>query len=172
MAGAEALAATLLSYGVTEIVGGYGFIAVFVAAIAIRDYEREHEYHDQLHEFAEISERLLMVALLVLFGGAIVTGLLAPLTWETITVGLVLVLLVRPLAGIVGLFDYPRERNVIAFFGIRGIGSFYYLAYGLNQTSFHDVELLWALVGFVAVVSIVLHGVTATPVMKALSRNQ
>jgi NhaP-type Na+/H+ and K+/H+ antiporter len=39
MEGAEALAATLMTYAVTELVSGYGFIAVFVAALVLRNYE-------------------------------------------------------------------------------------------------------------------------------------
>lgn len=170
MAGAEALAATFVSYGLTELASGYGFIAVFVTAVAIRDYEREHEYHQEMHDFAEVIERLVMAILLVLFGGAIVSGLFAPLTWQAVGVGLVIVLLVRPLTGLVGLLGYPPERNAIAFFGIRGIGSFYYLAYGLNTAEFPGAELAWAVVGVTVLTSMVLHGITAAPVMRDLQR--
>jgi len=168
MAGAEALAATFLAYGLAELAGGYGFIAVFVAAVALRGYERHHEYHQELHDFAEILERLVMASLLVLFGGAIATGLFDPLTWPAVVVGVLLVVVVRPLAGVVGLFGYPRERAAIAFFGIRGIGSFYYLAYALNAAAFPQADLAWALVGVVVLTSIVVHGVTATTVMEDL----
>ncbi|WP_276253819.1 cation:proton antiporter [Halomontanus rarus] len=170
MGGAEALAATLIAYGVTELLGGYGFIAVFVAAVAIRGYEREHEYHDHLHNFSEVVERIVTAIVLVLFGGAVATGLLAALTWQAALVGLALVFVVRPVAGLIGLFGYPPERNAIAFFGIRGIGSFYYLAYGLNQATFSGADEIWALVGFVVLASVVVHGITAHPVMQDLER--
>ena len=61
-----ALAATFLAYGLVEVVGGYGFLAVFVAARAIRAAERTHEFHSVLHDFAEQIERLLTVLLLLL----------------------------------------------------------------------------------------------------------
>ncbi len=114
-----------------------------------------------------------MTVLLVLFGGAIVGGLLAPLTVEAIVVALVLVFVVRPLAGIVGLLGFGLdwyERGTVAFFGIRGIGSFYYLAYGLNQATFPGADVVWATVGFTVVLSVVVHGVTASPVMNTLER--
>lgn len=168
MAGAEALAATFVAYGLAELVEGYGFIAVFAAALAIRGYEREHEYHEQLHDFAAVTERLVMAVLLVLFGGAIATGLFAPLTWPAAVAGVLVVLLVRPLAGLVGLFGYSLQRGAIAFFGIRGIGSFYYLAYGLNTAAFPGADLAWAVVGVVVVSSVVLHGLTAPPVIRDL----
>jgi len=168
MTGGEALAATFIAYGATELVGGYGFIAVFVTAIVMRDYERGHEYHDELHNFAEVIERLVMAILLVLFGGAIASGLLSPLTWQAVLAGVLIVLVVRPLTGLIGLVGYSPWRGAIAFFGIRGIGSFYYLSYALNQTEFSGGEMAWAITGFVVLTSIVLHGVTASPVMQDL----
>lgn len=169
-----ALAATFLAYGITEVLGGYGFVAVFVAARAIRSAERSHEYHQVLHDFAEQIERLLTVLLLMLFGGAVVGGLLAPLTWPAVGVALALLLVVRPLAGWLCLRGAPGRRTehwVIAAFGIRGIGSFYYLAYATAHAHFPDAELLWATVGLVVVVSVVVHGVAATPVMQILDRH-
>ena len=168
-----ALAATLLAYGAVEVAGGYGFLAVFVAARAIRAAERSHEYHQVLHDFAEQTERLLTVLLLLLLGGAVVSGLLAPLTWPAALVGLALIFVIRPLTGwlsLRGAPGYRAEHWVIAAFGIRGIGSFYYLAYAVTHAPFQRAELLWATVGFVVIVSVVLHGVLATPVMQLLDR--
>lgn len=179
MAGAEALSGTLVIYGITEMLQGYGFLAVFVGALVLRHYEWEHDYYRTLDEFAVMVERLLMAIVLVLFGGAIAGGLLLPLTWMDAAIGLAILLVVRPLAGVVGLLgtglSWP-SRAVVATFGIRGIGSFYYLAYALNEASFQELELvvaaerLWALVGFVVLLSVFLHGITATPVMEAFDR--
>lgn len=169
-----AVGITLLAYGLTELAHGYGFLAVFIAALALRRWERSHHYRTRLHEFAEQIERLLMMVLLVLFGGAVSGGLLAPVTWPIALAGLACLLLVRPLAGLIGLAGSGRpldERLAISFFGIRGVGSFYYLAYAYNVAEFGtEAELLFAVVGFVVLVSIVLHGVTSTPTMRYLER--
>ena len=168
-----ALAATFLAYGAVEVAGGYGFLAVFVAARAIRAAERSHEYHQVLHDFAEQTERLLTVLLLLLLGGAVVGGLLAPLTWPAALLGLALIFGIRPLTGwlsLRGAPGYRAEHWVIAAFGIRGIGSFYYVAYAVTHAEFARADLLWATVGFVVIVSVVLHGVLATPVMQLLDR--
>ncbi|MER5334738.1 cation:proton antiporter [Micromonospora sp. NPDC002717] len=168
-----ALAATFLAYGLVEVVGGYGFLAVFVAARAIRAAERTHEFHSVLHAFAEQIERLLTVMLLLLFGGAVVGGLLAPLTWPAAAVGLALVFVVRPLVGrlsLLGAPGRPAEHWVIALFGIRGVGSLFYLAYATAKTDFAQADLIWATVGLVVIVSVVVHGVAATPVMQLLDR--
>jgi sodium/hydrogen antiporter len=173
--GFVALAATFLAYGVTELAGGYGFLAVFVCACSIRASERGHEYHQVLHDFAEQIERLLTMLLLLLLGGAVVNGLLGALTWPAAAVALALLVVVRPAAAWLSLAGRPvrrAERWVIAAFGIRGVGSFYYLAFALAMAGFGRGELLWATVGFVVVVSVVLHGITATPVMKRLDRRR
>jgi len=171
--GFMALAATFLTYGLVELANGYGFLAVFVAARAIRAAEHSHEYHQVLHDFVEQTERLLTMLLLLLFGGAIVGGLLGPLTWPTALAGLALVFLIRPAVGwlsLRGCPGRPAEHWVIALFGIRGIGSFYYLSYALAHADFPQPELLWATVGLVVLASVALHGVSATPAMQLLDR--
>ncbi|MGA0559722.1 cation:proton antiporter [Larkinella sp. VNQ87] len=167
------LAVTLTTYGATELVKGYGFLAVFVAAITLRSYERTHEYHRHMHDFSDQIERIFIVILLLLFGGAIAYGLLASLTWPDALLGLTLLLVIRPLAGLVSLAGTPSvrsERWVITFFGIRGIGSFFYLSFGLEKADFPEADRLWAILGFVVLISIVIHGILATPVMKKLDQ--
>ena len=173
--GFVALGVTLLVYGITEMAHGYGFLAVFVAALALRAAERHHRYHQTLHDFADQIERLLMMAILVLFGGAIAGGLLAPLDWAGVAAALLIFFVARPVAGMLALAGAPRpwdERAAIAFFGIRGLGSFYYLAYALNhEAGFEDVdEVLWATVGLTVLISVLLHGTTVTTAMRRLDR--
>jgi sodium/hydrogen antiporter len=172
--GFVALAATFLSYGATQMIEGYGFVAVFVCAVTIRTVERTHGYHRVLHSYVEQLERLMTVVILVLFGGAIARGLLTGIGWPEVLVAVAFLLVLRPLAGWIGLWGGktgPRERIAIAFFGIRGIGSLYYLAYALGEGDFGEqADELWALVGLVVAGSIVLHGATTAPVMNTLDR--
>ena len=72
--GFVALGITCLTYALTELIHGYGFVGVFVAALTLRASERGHRYHAELHAFAEQVERLLMMVLLVCFGAAIAEG--------------------------------------------------------------------------------------------------
>jgi NhaP-type Na+/H+ or K+/H+ antiporter len=166
--GFVAIAVTLLAYGTTELLQGYGFLAVFVAAVVLRGTERTHEFHADLHGFAEQIENLLVVGLLFLFGGALVSGIFDALTWQGAIVALLVVFVVRPLSGLVALLRSqlpPADRAAISFFGIRGFGSVYYLAYGLSAGVFAGAGELWAIVALTMLVSIAVHGVTATPVM-------
>jgi sodium/hydrogen antiporter len=171
--GFVSLGITCLSYGLTELAHGYGFLAVFVTALALRHEERTHEYHEKLHDFAEQLERLLMMVVLVLFGIALEGGLLDALTWSGAAAGLLVLLVIRPAAGLAGMAftGLPRdERLILSFYGIRGIGSFYYLSYALNEARFEAPEQLWALTAFIVLTSIVLHGVTVTPVIDHMDR--
>jgi sodium/hydrogen antiporter len=177
-----ALAAVLLSYGVAEVARGYGFLAVFCCALALRSAERGHTYHVHMHGVVERLERLLTLVVLLLLGVALTNGMLSNLTWQGGLVGVLLVLLVRPLAGVAaltGFTDQSRigdhaldrgERLATAFFGVRGVGSLYYLAHGTGQADFAGAETLWATVGFTITVSVVLHGISATPVMGRMDR--
>ena len=64
--GFAALSMTLLVYGLTEMLYGYGFIAVFVCALTLRNYEKNHEYHESMHSFTDQVERIFVVLLLML----------------------------------------------------------------------------------------------------------
>lgn len=171
--GLVALGATFVAYSLAEIAHGYGFLAVFVAAVTIRNWEREHEFHQEMHDVTDQIERLLTMLLLVLFGGALANGLMASLTWMDALIGLAILLVVRPVAGLIAMIGAPqpwREKILLAFLGIRGVGSVYYLAYGINHGEFGNSERLWAVVGFVILASILIHGVTATPLLERLTR--
>lgn len=174
--GFVALGITCVSYGLTELAHGYGFLAVFVTALALRQAERTHRYHEKLHAFSEELERLLMMLLLVLFGGAVTAGgLLDSLTWSGVAAGLLILLLLRPLTGLLGLAGSGRpflEIAVIGFFGIRGLGSVYYLSYALGEADFAGEDVLWSVTTFIILVSILLHGTTVTPVMRLLDQRK
>jgi NhaP-type Na+/H+ or K+/H+ antiporter len=82
---------------------------------------------------------------------------------------------VRPVAGWLGLVGAklaPRDRWAVAFFGVRGIGSLYYLAFAMNHAHFRDARELWAVVVLVVVLSILLHGLTASGAMAWLDRRR
>ncbi|WP_211310873.1 cation:proton antiporter [Cereibacter johrii] len=174
--GLIALSATFVSYGVTETMHCYGFLSVFVTALTFRRASHSHEFHKSMHDLTEQIERISMMVLLLLFGGALMHGLLAPLQLADVVAAVLILLVIRPLTGLIALAGSHsswHERLTISFFGIRGIGSFYYLAYGLNHIE--DASLaprLWAIVGLVVLLSIFMHGLSVTPIMRKLDRVQ
>ncbi|ABL83259.1 MULTISPECIES: cation:proton antiporter [unclassified Nocardioides] len=170
-----ALAALVSAYGVGEVVGGYGFLSVFVCAMTFRSAERAHDYHAAMHEVAERLERLLTLFVLLVLGIALSRGLLGGLDWRGVVLGLGLLLVIRPLAGLVALAPFARrerppltrgQRWAAAFFGVRGVGSIYYLAYAAGHAAELGTDWLWSTVSFTVVASVLLHGVLASPVLR------
>jgi NhaP-type Na+/H+ or K+/H+ antiporter len=173
--GFVALAVTLTTYGITELAMGYGFLAVFIAAITLRSRERAHHYHREMHDFSDQIEKLFIIALLMLFGGSLINGILDELTWRGALLGVILVVIIRPLAGMAALIGTKTtrpERWIISGFGIRGIGCFFYVAYAIEHGGFAEKEEVWSITAFTVLFSIILHGILATPVMKKLDELQ
>jgi sodium/hydrogen antiporter len=173
--GFAALSMTLLVYGLTEIINGYGFIAVFVCAVTLRNEEMEHRLHRKLHAFSDQIERILVAITLILFGGALITGILSAITWPLVIFSLVFLLVIRP---VTTWFSFIKERLplkeklAISFFGIRGIGSFYYIAFALTQIRFNQPGRLWAVVSLIVLMSIICHGLTASTVIRKIEEDR
>ena len=183
-----------LSYGVALLAHSYGFLAVFTAGLAVRRVEalgtqgnfdeaiERLEHHPEqtaktgedapLHMAQEIlgfNERLGRigeVALVVAIGSMLtVEGL----SFQLGAFILVLLLLIRPFAALLGLAGsatMPLQRGLIAWFGIRGIGSVYYLMYATEQglPEGPATTLVTVTVTTIAV-SAVVHGLSVTPLM-------
>ncbi|MES2903618.1 MAG: cation:proton antiporter [Pseudomonadota bacterium] len=161
--GVVAFAGVLAVYGLTELIEGYGFIAAFVSGLILRRQESEHEFHAQLHNFVQAIEHALTAVLLIALGAAL-PALLPSLTWKGAVIGALLIFIIRPIFGwlsLIGSMDNPKERAVIAFYGVRGIGSVYYLAYAGSHAELTNEAELWAIVAFVIMLSTIVHGFTA-----------
>ncbi len=166
-----ALSLTFLVYGVTELLQGYGFFAVFICAVNLRHYEKGHEFHSELHSFTDQIERLLIAVLLIIFGGSLVSGILDALTWKMALFSIAFVFIIRPLTGMISLYKlniHTKEKLAISFFGIRGMGSIFYLAFAFHEATFENQDELWAVAAFTILLSIMIHGISSTPIMKHL----
>jgi len=162
-AGVFAMAGVLIAYGLTELLEGYGFIAVFIAGVTLRRTESEHDYHARLHNFSENIEHALTAVLLVALGASL-PALLPGLSMAGIVIAVALIILIRPLIGWVSLSGSKlkgRQRLVVAIYGVRGIGSIYYLGYAGSHLDLQNEAELWATTALAIVLSTVLHGFTA-----------
>ncbi|WP_417424629.1 cation:proton antiporter [Hoeflea sp.] len=160
--GVIALAGVLLCYGSTELIEGYGFIAVAVLGLTLRRINEEHRFHRQLHDFSESIEHAL-TALLLIALGSVLPILFADLTWTHFVVAILLILVIRPLSGWIALSKTnldSRSRAVVSVYGVRGIGSIYYLCYAGSHIEFINEAQLWSLIALVILMSTVLHGFT------------
>ena len=107
----------------------------------------------------------------MLLGGTIPT-LMPYLDWRHALLGATLIFLIRPAAGMLSLVGCDlslRQRGVVAFYGVRGIGSIYYLCYAGRHMEFVNESQLWALVGLAILMSTILHGFTVGRAMDKVS---
>lgn len=183
-------------YGLTVTVNGWGFLAVFFAAVALRQTELklakaaqdafdgsktqqalrasgnapEPEPPQTVSQgslvFKEHLERLSEVVLVLLIGG---TLYLNSWTWEAVGLALFLFVIVRPISVIVGLLGTNttwRMRGMTGWFGVRGIGSLYYLMYAIESGLPEELSLqLIQMTLIVVTLSILLHGTSVKPLM-------
>jgi NhaP-type Na+/H+ or K+/H+ antiporter len=162
-AGVFALAGVFIAYGLTELAEGYGFIAAFVAGVSLRRVESDHAFHVRLHDFSETVEHALTAMLLIGLGAAM-PALIKALDLTSVLIALSLILVIRPAIGLlclVGTRLRPPERLVVAFYGVRGVGSVYYLSYAGSHMALKNEAQLWAITAFTILVSTVLHGFSA-----------
>jgi NhaP-type Na+/H+ or K+/H+ antiporter len=122
----------------------------------------------QVLTFTEQLERIGEVALVILVGALLWQVDVPAHVWWFVPL---LLFVIRPVSVYLGLFDSAtrrRQRALIAWFGIRGIGSIYYLYYALNHGLLNPAaELLVETVLIVIACSVVAHGISVTPLMAA-----
>ena len=187
-----ALGLIALSYGIALLLNGYGFLAVFAAGLSVRRIERQHSElappadvseagrstEEQATDpgtapaymaravlsFNEQLERLGELAV-VLVVGAMLADIQA---WGPgIVLAFSLFVVIRPLATLLTLVRAPLsrpQRAFIAWFGVRGVGSIYYLAYALSRggVSAPADRMLADITLVVVAASVVSHGVSVT----------
>ena len=180
-------------YGVSELVSAWGFLAVFFAAVSLRQTElklaRQLPNADESggsavesaaqgsHQpglvsegsliFKEHLERLSSVVLVILVGGSLFLN-----SWSlsAVSFALFLFFVARPASILVGRLFFRSPRRItamVAWFGIRGIGSLYYLMYSIQHGLPEEQALeLIHLTLIVIVMSILIHGISVTPMMR------
>jgi NhaP-type Na+/H+ or K+/H+ antiporter len=123
--------------------------------------------------FNEQIERIGEVAAVVAVGMLLWAVEWQHASWPFVAV---LLLVIRPIAVAIGLIGTPTstsQRVLIGWFGIRGIGSLYYLAYATSHgLPSGTVTTTVALVLSTVVVSIVVHGISVTPLMSLYERRK
>jgi NhaP-type Na+/H+ or K+/H+ antiporter len=114
--------------------------------------------------FGDTLERLLEVLLVVIVGVALADAF----SFGAVLLGLALFVVIRPLATwlcLAGSPTSPFQRTLMGWFGIRGIGSLYYLSYALNHGPREEVASIIPVTITVIALSVLLHGVSGQPVL-------
>lgn len=180
-----------LSYGLSAMLNAYGFLAVFAAGVALRRIERKESHVRQaanpatrhrikdntvsahmtrsVLRFNEQVERIGEVGVVILSG-----AMLSVRYYSATYLWLIPVLFVfaRPISVFLVIPKAERaHRALISWFGIRGIGPIYYLAYAIERGL--PVKLAEPITGAtltIIVASIFLHGLSAAPLMMRYAR--
>ncbi|MCU0546312.1 MAG: sodium:proton antiporter [Oscillatoriaceae cyanobacterium Prado104] len=169
-----ALSTILLTYSLTEVVNGYGFIAVFVAGIVVqRSYRNPEKPLSQQH-FTERIEKLMEVGTILLLGSLLRMKPMLAFAGDSLLVAALLFLLIRPLGtwiSTIGSPLHPASRWLCGWFGIRGVGSIYYLTYAFGKGLKGETgeQIAWITFTIIAI-SVILHGISATPLMNWYDR--
>ena len=198
-----ALGLIALSYGLALLMHGYGFLAVFAAGVALRRVERLHTGDEPTEEvktmasaglspeaatdqgkapaymaqavlgFNEQLERIGEVVVVVMVGAMLSERYYHAAVWWFVPL---LLLVVRPasvMLGLAGAQVSRPKRRLIAWFGIRGIGSIYYLTYAINHDlASAEASTLAGLTLTTVATSVVIHGFSVMPLMEVYRRRQ
>lgn len=160
----------LLTYSLTELVNGYGFLAVFVAGFVVQhSYFVKQEKRIEHLEFVEQIEKLLEVTVIIILGTVLLVNPMLKYAGQSLLVAGLIFLIIRPLGvwlSMLGSGLPGTTRNLMGWFGIRGLGSIYYLAYALGEgvTGETAEQIAW-ITYTVVVLSVIVHGISAYPLM-------
>ena len=177
-------------YGVSVLFHTWGFLAVFFAAVALRQTELQlagdaspaapaASSGDAAEDQATIPEvrigspvfkeqlgRLSEIVLVLLIGGTLFVD---SWSWRAVGLAMFLFLVARPVSVLVGMLNTRTSwtmRGMIGWFGVRGIGSLYYLMYAIRHGLPESLAL--DLIHFTLIVvtlSILVHGLSIKPLM-------
>lgn len=165
-----ALSIILLTYSLTELVNGYGFLAVFVAGLVVqRSYFGQHDKRMAQLEFTEQIEKLLEVTAIVILGTVLLINPMLKYAAQSLLVAGLLLLLIRPLGvwlSMLGASLPKKTSSLMGWFGIKGLGSIYYLTYALGKGVSGEpaAQIAW-ITYTVVVMSVIAHGISAAPLM-------
>ncbi len=183
-----------LVYGVAVLAHTWGFLAVFFAAVALRQTELKLVQEERVVPpperaaathgdpqsellqktmvsagsliFKEHLERLSELLLVLLVGGSL---FLDSWSWPAVALALFLFVVARPLSVLVALLGSgtpTRLRAMTAWFGVRGIGSLYYLMYAIEHGLPEPLALQMVQITLIVItLSILVHGTSVKPLM-------
>lgn len=162
------LAALGLSFGAADVIGGSGFLAVYLVGLSVGS--TPSRYRRQLVGFHEGLAFIAQVGLFIVLGMLVFPRDLVPVALSGLALALVLVFVIRPIAvwASVAMFDFTmRERALLGWAGLRGAVPIVLATFVLSSDVDHD-DTIFNAVFFVVVVSVILQGTTLERVARWL----
>ncbi|MDA8746664.1 cation:proton antiporter [Litoreibacter sp.] len=154
-----------------EVIGGNGFIAAFVAGMVFGNTYK-HEIHF-ISEFMEGVGQILTMLAFLIFGALLLPDGLAHMGWQAVVLALLFLTIVRMLPiwlSLLGTGLALREKLFLGWFGPRGLASILFTLIMMDEFDFPGEEELLACVSMTVFLSIILHGVSASPLSKWIGR--
>ncbi len=165
------LATAFLSFVIAELIGGNGFIAAFVAGAVFGNAYR-HDIHF-ISEFMEGAGQLLTMVAFLVFGALMLPNGLAHITLTTVLVAIGFLSFVRMLPiwlSLIGTDLVLKEKLFVGWFGPRGLASILFTLIMMDEFDFPNEEELLACVSLTVALSVLLHGISASPLAKRIGR--
>lgn len=167
-----------LSYGAALFINAYGFLAVFAAGVGMRRYadrrSEDQRADDLMYTVTEVNEQfghILEVAVVVLVGALVTSYWTVPTDWW---IAMLVFFLFRPMGVLaaLGVKDISfLQKSMISVFGIRGIGSLYYLSYAISHGLEEPIaNRLAGIVLSTIALSIMIHSNAASLLMRLYAK--
>jgi NhaP-type Na+/H+ or K+/H+ antiporter len=157
------LAIAFIAYFGAELVGGNGFLAAFVGGLVFGNALRAPSMF--IREFMEGEGQLLTLLTFLVFGAVLAPVGLEHANWKTFTLAVLFLTIVRLIPvwiSLTGTSLKPFEKLFLGWFGPRGLASILFALMVLERFPIPGIEELTACVVLTVLMSIVLHGVSAT----------
>lgn len=170
--GVAFLSTAFIAYLGSELIGGNGFIAAFVAGMVFGNTYR-HDIHF-IGEFMEGAGQLLTMAAFLIFGALLLPRGIDHMSLQAVLVAILFLTIVRmgPIfLSLAGTGLPAREKLFLGWFGPRGLASILFTLIVLDGYDLPKEPEFLACVSMTVFLSIMLHGLSATPMARWIGRS-
>lgn len=165
------LAAAFLCFAVAELIGGNGLIAAFIGGLTFGNVRKSASKF--VAEFMESEGQLLTMATFLVFGAVLVPIGFEHASWPTVTLALLFLTLVRIVPVVLSLTGSGlpwNEKLLLGWFGPRGLASILFALLVMDAYAIPGLDELVACVVLTVMLSIVVHGASAFPIVRAFAK--
>ena len=165
------IAIVLLTYGATNLIGGSGFLAVYLAGIVMGN--RNFIQRRTLTRFHDGIAWLMQIAMFITLGLLVFPSRLVPVAWTSLAIAAFLIFFARPLAVFASLsFSRMtiREKLFISWVGLRGAVPIVLATFPL-LAGISAAPAIFNIVFFIVLASVMIQGTTIAPIARLLRVN-
>jgi cell volume regulation protein A len=152
------LAIVMVAYGLTAVIGGNGFLAVYVCGLYMGNHDFIHKR--SIRRFHDGLAWLMQITMFITLGLLVFPSQLTPVMWTGLAIALFLIFVARPLGVFAALLPFrmtAREMGIISWVGLRGAVPIILATYPLVQ-DVPNADTLFNLVFFIVLMSVLLQG--------------